>query len=78
MKTIFRMICIASAAVAAVACGGNNQEQAQQAVDTTPTVAVQEVTRRDVPQEAVYTTTVQAFVKNNIFIKVSATIGYLS
>lgn len=66
MKTIFRMICIASAAVAAVACGGNNQEQAQQAVDTTPTVAVQEVTRRDVPQEAVYTTTVQAFVKNNI------------
>ena len=66
MKTIFRMICIASAAVAAAACGGNNQEQAKQVVDTTPTVAVQEVTRRDVPQEVVYTTTVQAFVKNNI------------
>ena len=66
MKTIFRMICIASAAVAAVACGGNNQEQAQQPVDITPTVSVQEVTRRDVPQEVVYTTTVQAFVKNNI------------
>ena len=66
MKTIFRMICIASAVVAAVACGGNNQEQGPQAVDTTPTVSVQEVTRRDVPQEVVYTTTVQAFVKNNI------------
>ena len=67
MKTIFRMICIAGAAVAAVACGGNNQEQSKQvAVDVTPTVSVQQVTRRDVPQEVVYTTTVQAFVKNNI------------
>lgn len=67
MKTIFRMICIASAAVAAVACGGKNQEQSKQvAVDVTPTVSVQQVTRRDVPQEVVYTTTVQAFVKNNI------------
>ena len=67
MKTIFRMICIASAAVAAVACGGKNQEQSKPvAVDVTPTVSVQQVTRRDVPQEVVYTTTVQAFVKNNI------------
>ena len=67
MKTIFRMICIASAAVAAVACGSNNQEQAQPATtEVLPTVAVQQVTRRDVPQEVVYTTTVQAFVKNNI------------
>ncbi len=54
--------------MAAVACGGNNQVQTKQAatVDTTPTVVVQQVTRRDVPQEVVYTTTVQAFVKNNI------------
>ena len=65
MKTIFRMMCIAGAVVAAAACG-NNESQEKQVVDTTPTVAVEQVTRRDVPQEVVYTTTVQAFAKNNI------------
>ena len=65
MKTIFRMMSIACA-VAAVACSGNDQKQTNKSVDITPTVAVEEVTRRDVPQEIVYTTTVQAFVKNNI------------
>ena len=66
MKTIFRMMCIAGAVVAAVSCGSNNQTQSKQVADVTPTVAVEQVTRRDVPQEVVYTTTVQAFVKNNI------------
>ena len=67
MKTIFRIMCLAGAVVAAASCGNNNQAQTNvAAVDTTPTVAVEQVTRRDVPQEVVYTTTVQAFVKNNI------------
>ncbi len=65
MKTIFRMMCIAGAVVAAASCA-NNETQTKQVVDTTPTVAVEQVTRRDVPQEVVYTTTVQAFAKNNI------------
>ena len=65
MKTIFRMVCIAGAVVAAASCA-NNEAQTKQPVDTTPTVAVEQVTRRDVPQEVVYTTTVQAFAKNNI------------
>ena len=65
MKTIFRMMCIAGAVVAAASCA-NNEAQTKQAVDTTPTVAVEQVTRRDVPQEVVYTTTIQAFAKNNI------------
>lgn len=65
MKTIFRMMCIAGAAIAAVACG-NSETKTNAAVDTTPAVAVEQVTRRDVPQEVVYTTTVQAFAKNNI------------
>ena len=65
MKTIFRMMCIAGAAIAAVACG-NSETETKAVVDTTPTVAVEQVTRRDVPQEVVYTTTVQAFAKNNI------------
>lgn len=64
MKTIFRMMCIAGAVVAAAACANNQTQTA--AVDVTPTVAVEQVTRRDVPQEVVYTTTVQAFAKNNI------------
>ena len=65
MKTIFRMMCIAGAVVAAASCA-NNESQTKAVVDTTPTVAVEQVTRRDVPQEVVYTTTVQAFAKNNI------------
>ena len=65
MKTIFRMMCIAGAVVAAASCA-NNETKTKQVVDTTPTVAVEQVTRRDVPQEVVYTTTVQAFAKNNI------------
>ena len=67
MKTIFRIMFVAGAVVAAAACGNNNQVQTKAVVvDTTPTVAVEQVTRRDVPQEVVYTTTVQAYVKNNI------------
>jgi RND family efflux transporter MFP subunit len=68
MKTLFKSMVIVGAVVMASACGGNNnQAQNEKAVvDTTPTVAVEQVTRRDVPQEVVYSTTVQAFVKNNI------------
>lgn len=66
MKTIFRMMCIAGAVVAAAACSSDKQANSNKAVNATPTVAVEQVTRRDVPQEVVYTTTVQAFAKNNI------------
>ena len=54
MKTIFRMMCIAGAVVAAAACANNQTQTA--AVDVTPTVAVEQVTRHDVPQEVVYPT----------------------
>ena len=66
MKTIFRMMCIAGAVVAAASCANNEAQTKKVVADTTPTVAVEQVTRRDVPQEVVYTTTVQAFAKNNI------------
>ena len=67
MKTLFKTIVIAGAVIMAAGCGSSdNQNQQNKAVDTTPTVAVEQVTRRDVPQEVVYSTTVQAFVKNNI------------
>ena len=65
MKTIFRMMCIAGAVVATVACSNKKADSKKNAA-VTPTVAVEQVTRRDVPQEAVYSTTVQSFVKNNI------------
>jgi RND family efflux transporter MFP subunit len=67
MKTLFKTMVIAGAVIMAAGCGSSdNQNQQNKAVDTTPTVAVEQVTRRDVPQEVVYSTTVQAFVKNNI------------
>lgn len=68
MKTLFKSMVIVGAVVMATACGGNNNQAKNEkaVVDTTPTVSVELVTRRDVPQEAVYTTTVQAFAKNNI------------
>ena len=67
MKTIFRMMCIAGAVCALASCSGNNNIQTKKAeANVTPIVAVAEATRRDVPQEKVYTTTVQASVKNNI------------
>ncbi len=70
MKTIFRTIIIASAALFAAACGSNTGKQTEQqaaaVVAEDPTVAVVEVFTREVPQEAVYTSTVQAYAKNNI------------
>ena len=58
MKTIFRTIIIASAALLAAACGSNAGKQTEQqtaaVVAEDPTVAVVEVFTREVPQEAVY------------------------
>ncbi|MBE6234947.1 MAG: efflux RND transporter periplasmic adaptor subunit [Bacteroidales bacterium] len=68
MKTIIRTMFIAGAAVLAAGCGSN--KEAKQAVvevaEVTPTVAVAQVSKREVPQLATYTSTVQAYVKNNI------------
>ena len=69
MKTIFRTMFIAGAVIMAVGCGSTankNQQAATVVVDETPVVAVVQVTSRDVPQTATYTSTVQAYVKNNI------------
>ncbi len=70
MKTSFRTFIIASAARFAAAGGSNTGKQTEQqaaaVVAEDPTVAVVEVFTREVPQEAVYTSTVQAYAKNNI------------
>ncbi len=60
---------VVSAVIMAAGCGdkgGKTAEQTTKAEEVAPTVSVQEVSVREVPQEATYTTTVQAFVKNNI------------
>lgn len=70
MKTIFRTMFIAGAVAVTAACGNNSgkgaSQQAAPVMDETPTVAVAQVFSREVPQEMVYTSSVQAFVKNNI------------
>lgn len=51
----------------AASCGNSGNKTAQVAVvDDTPTVSVVQVGVQDVPQDVTYTSTVQAFVKNNI------------
>ena len=70
MKTIFRTLMLTGAVIMAAGCGSNTSKTASAPVAEVevadPTVSVVEVFTQDVPQEAVYTSTVQAFVKNNI------------
>ena len=70
MKTIFRTFIVAGAVVLAASCGNNQNEAENTAATTTeaaaPSVAVSKVFEREVPQLATYTSTVQAYVKNNI------------
>jgi len=69
MKTIFRTMSVAAAVVLAAGCGNTNTKTVEQpavAEEIVPTVAVEQVTVREVPQEETYTSTIQAYVKNNI------------
>ena len=77
---------IAGAVVAAAGCGNSGKKEAQQTaaevVKENPVVSVEQVHMREVPQIATYTSTVQAYVKNNIapqmtgrITKINAEIG---
>lgn len=68
MKHIFRTILLASASFIALACGNNSSKTVQQPVvaQTDPLVTVVSAQMREVPQEQTYTSTVQAYVVNNI------------
>lgn len=61
---------LAGAVVLAAGCGNNGKKEAAQTEavveNVAPSVAVQQVFVREVPQMATYTSTVQAYVKNNI------------
>ena len=76
---------IAAAAVMAAGCGNTSGKQTEQQnthVEIVPSVAVEQVFVQAVPQEATYTSTVQAYVKNNIvpqtagrIVKINVEIG---
>ena len=70
MKTIFRTMLVAGAVIMAAGCGNNGKKVEEQqpaaVVETAPSVSVVTVSTREVPQLATYTSTVQAYVKNNI------------
>lgn len=69
MKTIFRTMSVAVAVAIAAGCGSSNSKTAEQTTvteDIVPSVSVTQVSVREVPQEATYTSTIQAYVKNNI------------
>ena len=69
MKTIFKTMFVAAAVIMTAGCGNmtsKKTEAAAPAAVADPTVSVAQVFVREVPQDAVYTSTVQAFVKNNI------------
>jgi RND family efflux transporter MFP subunit len=70
MKTIFKTMFFAGALVLAAGCGNTGKKEANQAEavveEVAPSVSVEQVFVREVPQMSTYTSTVQAYVKNNI------------
>jgi RND family efflux transporter MFP subunit len=69
MKTIFRTMMVAAAVLATAGCGNKTKDKvAEQTVvaEVAPSVAVQQVFVKEVPQEATYTSTIQPYIKNNI------------
>ena len=68
MKTIFRTMSAAVIVLMTAGCGNSTQKQTEQTstVQADPSVSVQQVFVQDVVQDATYTSTVQAYVKNNI------------
>ena len=70
MKTIFRTMLIAGAVMLVAGCGNNGKKVEEQPAavveEAAPSVAVVQVSVREVPQLATYTSTVLPYVKNNI------------
>ena len=70
MKTIFNTMFLAGVLLLAAGCGNVGKKDAQQAEpvaeEIVPSVTAEKVFVREVPQMSTYTSTVQAYVKNNI------------
>ena len=76
MKNIFRTILLSLPVMMVAGCGAEGHKAAQQetVAEVIPTVAVTQVKVQDVPQTMTYTSTVQAYVKNNIAPQMSGRI----
>lgn len=74
MKTIFRTMFIAGATLVALSCGVKKNDNQQVVAEELPVVDVVTVKAQDVPQTMTYTSTVQAFVRNNIAPQMSGRI----
>ena len=60
---------VAAAVLATVGCGNKTKDQAETqtvVAEVAPSVTVQQVFVKEVPQEATYTSTIQPYIKNNI------------
>ena len=70
MKTIFNTMFLAGVLLLAAGCGNVGKKDAQQAEpvaeEIVPSVTAEKVFVREVPKMSTYTSTVQAYVKNNI------------
>lgn len=66
MKRTIQTLFLTGLAVCAVGCGQSAEKNAVAVVEETPSVSVVTVSEKDVPQTAVYTSTVEPYVKNNI------------
>ncbi len=66
MNRTIRTISLVAAAAAMVSCAGKRNSGEEVSGEEIPVVAVKQVFAEDVPQTGVYTSTVQAYVKNNI------------
>ena len=69
MKTIFGTMSAVAIILMVAGCGNSTQKQTEQTAEVAevcPSVSVQQVVKQNVVQDATYTSTVQAYVKNNI------------
>lgn len=69
MKKIFTYISVAAALAAAVSCGngkGKQEVSPKEQAEEAPLVSVVTVNRQAVPQKSTYTSSVEAYAKNNI------------
>ena len=69
MKAIYKTMSIAAVVLMTAGCGNNPGKQTAKTAavaEELPSVAVQQVFVKEVPQEATYTSTIQPYVKNNI------------
>lgn len=83
MNNIVRNLTFAAVVIAAVSCGNGKKEApaaaaAEQVAEEAPLVTVVTVGKQDVPQTAVYTSSVEPYAKNNIAPQTSMRISKIN